>query len=167
MNKKTQLIAIDLIIAVTIFVFIIVITIFPLWNIYEVKLNERVDKTKMELKSFQVADKLIKTPGIPNGWETLEDEDGIISLGLAMRNKEILKEKSEKFTQLSEETIKTKLKIKEYNFYFLLKDLNNNEIGSRGSIPQNPKTVFSIKDYVLYNDNGVKQDAVMEIKIWK
>jgi len=167
MNKKTQLIAIDLIIAVTIFIFIIVINIFPLWNIYEVKLNERIDKTKMELKSFQIADILIKTPGIPNGWETLNDEEEIISLGLAMRNKEVLKEKTEKFTQLSEETIKTKLKIKEYNFYFSLKTLDNNEIGSKGSIPQNPKRVFSIKDYVLYNDNGIKQDAIMEIKVWK
>src|SRR3989344_4111556 len=134
MNKKTQLIAIDLIIAVTIFIFIIVINIFPLWNIYEVKLNERIDKTKMELKSFQIADILIKTPGIPNGWETLNDEEQIIIPGLAMRNKEVLKEKTEKFTQLSEETIKTKLKIKEYNFYFSLKTLDNNEIGSKGSI---------------------------------
>ena len=167
MNKKTQLITTDLIVAVTIFIFIIVITIFPLWGIYEVRLNDRIDQTKMELKSFQVADILIKTPGIPNGWETLNNEEQIIIPGLAMRNKEVLKEKIQKFTQLSEETIKTKLKINEYNFYFSLKILDNTEVGSVGSIPQNPKNIFSIKDYVSYNDNGVKQDAIMEIKIWE
>ena len=167
MDKKTQLISIDLIIGITIFMFIIVITIFPLWNIYEIKLNDRFELTRMEVKIFQIADILIKTRGVPEGWETLNNEEQIVIPGLAIKNKELLKEKVEKFTQLSEETIKTKLRISNYNFHFILKTTNNVEISSVGSVPENSTRVLSIKDYILYNDNGVKQDAIVEIKIWE
>ncbi len=68
--KKGQAGITDLFVAVAIFIILITIT-SVLWNLYNVRLLNRMEYEEVVVKSFEVSDLLLKTPGEPDNWDYL------------------------------------------------------------------------------------------------
>jgi len=67
-NKKAQTAILDMTFATIILIFLIIVS-FVIWNKYSLRLEDTTRYNEMELVTLQIADQLIKTPGVPDNWE--------------------------------------------------------------------------------------------------
>ena len=153
LHKKAQMSMVDLFMAISIFI-ILIIAIALLWYNYKVKLAEDFAYEDLQVKAFQVSDLLVKSPGKPSKWEDNISSLGVI--GLAESDRVLSKEKVEAFENISHNLGVKTLNLGGYNYYF--------ELGSaNGGLQPNGDIVFTIKRYVLYEG----QEKVFEFTLWK
>src|SRR3989344_3394440 len=67
-KKRGQAAITDLFIAIAVFIILITITTLS-WQLYNIRLNSRLDFDDIILKTFVVTDTLVKSPGSPGDWE--------------------------------------------------------------------------------------------------
>lgn len=155
MSKKAQLAVIDMIIAVSIFTFLVISIIF-IWSNYLTRLDAKVDLNRMQEKAFQITNNLVKTPGIPAAWNSTN----VIHIGLATKDRVLSKDKVGNFTDLPYSTARNLFNL-EYDFYFNLSYLNKTSIKEYGSIPKN--NIVNLQRTVLYEN----KNATMQFALWK
>ncbi len=68
MPNKGQIAALDTILSAVIFI-VLITTIFLVWNKYTNRLNETTRFNEIELKTIQLMDLMIRSPGVPDDWE--------------------------------------------------------------------------------------------------
>lgn len=157
-NKKAQIVTTDLFIAVVIFTILMSIIVVS-WGRYTTKLDDKLNYEEMQIRAFQISNLLVKSNGNPSNWE---NGGNIESLGLAARDRILSSSKVDAFVNLSYGNITKLLGIRNYDFYFKLKDSENNSLALKGNIPSGDFAV-SLRRYVIYEN----EDAVMEFTLWK
>ena len=157
-NKKAQIVTTDLFIAIVIFTIIMSIIIIS-WGRYTAKLDDRLNYDEMQSRAFQISNLLVKSQGSPSNWENGGNAE---SLGLASRDRILSSSKVDAFANLSYGNITKLLGIRNYDFYFKLKDFENNTLVLVGNIPAGNFAV-NLRRYVIYEN----EEAVMEFALWK
>lgn len=160
LNKKSQIVMIDLMAAMFIFV-VLLAAIMLTWNRYTVTLNDQVEYEEAQLMAYQISDIFVKTQGRPVDWE--KNSSNAIIIGLANSDRNISAAKVNAFLNMSYNDSKKIFKIPLYDFSFQIKDLEGNNLtSSYGEINEND-FVISLRRYVFYG-NG---KAIMEFRLGK
>jgi len=167
-KKRGQAAITDLFIAIAIFIVLITITTL-IWNLYNSRLQSRLDYDTMVLKGYHIVDALVKSRGYPEDWEILPNpETSTIMFGLADYDHVISDAKIDKFAQLSDPSqnsytnLKNTMKISLYEYRILLKAPDNKVVYDSGRIPAGKFTV-NLARFVFYKD----QPHILEFAIWK
>lgn len=163
MKKSGQAVIIDLFVAVSVFIILIIILTIT-WDLYNVRLQTRMEYDEMILKTFLISDALVKSEGVPFDWDDNPTPSvaTIRQLGLADRRGILSDKKVEKYLSLSNADVKDILNIGLYNYYFLIRDVNGTPYVSRGAVPQGKLAVNSGR-IVVYKGGP----RVMEFALWK
>ncbi len=160
----------DLFVAVAIFIVLITITTL-IWNLYNVRLEARLDYDTMLLRGYHIVEGLIRSPGFPEQWQTASSPELTTQFfGLAEEDHVLSEEKINAFVALSDPLpsgsaypeMKNVMKIALYEYYFLLKTENGNPAYSAGSFPTGKYTV-NLARLVIFKG----QPHIMEFAIWK
>lgn len=157
LKRKSQTVSIDLFMAVFVFI-ILLILIISSWNIYQVKIVERMAYEDIMVNAFQIADLLVKSRGYPLEWNSTNVE----VIGLAASDRIISSEKLNSFFNISYSSSKELLNIERYDFYFQVKHINGTAADSYG-LESNGTYSVSAKRYVLYEN----EKAIIDFKLWK
>lgn len=157
--RKAQLASVDLFIAIVVFLILVTATIYT-WNLYNIRFNENLEYEKMELAAFQITDLLVKSPGHPTGWEENPLNVGVI--GLAQDDRVLSQDKITAFVNLDYNTTRERLKIKNYDYKFRVKDLSDNILQESG-LDFTGDTSIVLERYVLLNN----EKTIMEFTLWE
>jgi hypothetical protein len=167
MSKKAQIISIDLIISVIIFI-ILISFVFLTISRYQTSINENIASQDINVKALQISDLLVKSSGEPSNWE--DDVSKLNTIGLASRDRSLHISKITEFLELDYNLTKEKFNVETFDFYFALKELNgalveidDDNIEKGLSAGLNATNVVTIKRIVLYGGNEKR----VEFTLWK
>ncbi len=167
-KKRAQAAITDLFIAVAIFIVLITITTL-IWNLYNSRLQSRLDYDTMVLKGYHIVDALVKSGGYPENWENSQNPElSTTMFGLAEYDHVISDAKIDKFAQLSDPSkayytnLKSIMKISLYEYRILLKAPDNKVVYDSGRIPAGKFTV-NLARFVFYKG----QPHILEFAVWK
>ncbi len=150
----------DLFVAISIFIILVTITTLT-WDLYKIRLDNRLSYDDMVLKSFQISDTLVKSFGSPDNWETNPQQ--VQTIGLIETEKVLSKAKVDAFVQqLNYSFIKDLFNINLYDFYFTLNAPNGTVLVTKGLSPQGKYNVNLARVIVYQN-----QPTTMEFSLWK
>ena len=150
-NSKGQIFTTDLIVAVTVLLFILVISSTS-FGLIQNALNEEEFYSEMQEKALNASEVLVSTSGEPNSWELLS-ELNVNSLGISKERNVLDEEKIDRLIDLNAteyETIKEFLGLSKYEFYFKVTEMNGNSLKEFGTFPSAENTVV-VERYVLLN----------------
>jgi len=153
-RKKGQAAITDLFVAIGIFIVLITIT-SVLWNLYHIRLINRMDHDDIVVKTFQVSDMLLKTPGSPDNWDYLVLEQGANSdaidfIGIIDEEYKIPYDKITALVALREDEIKEVFHAGQYSFGLRIKDANSNIVFSVGKMSGGGKFSVNLARDVMY-----------------
>ena len=158
-NKKAQINILDLIIALSI-ALILIVAIMISWDRFAIALGKKTLQNDLQVLAFQLSDELLENTGTPINWEN--NLGNISSLGLAVEDRKLSKNKVLNFTNISYNTTKKLLNIENYWFNFNLTSLDGTQVVFVGT-PANGTYVTNIRRLVRY-DNQTMQ---VKISVWK
>ena len=78
-DKKGQIFSVDLAISMVAFIILFII-IIGFWNLYSLRLNERIAVEEANLLAIQITDILINSEGVPVNWEQQVNNAEVIGL---------------------------------------------------------------------------------------
>ncbi len=156
--SKAQISITDLMFSFVILV-ILIVALFVVWNVYQLRLTESIPRTEMELYTVQMANQLTRSSGIPTNWEKL-DNSSILALGLADTDRIIDEEKLARFEELGYDKIREISHIGSYNFYFLL-NKGNVSVTEIGQYPAGQSV--SLRRNVIYQNEA----ATIQVSLWQ
>jgi len=153
-RKKGQAAVTDLFVAIGIFIVLVTITAV-LWNLYNVRLANRMDYDGLVIKAFQTSDLLLQTPGNPDNWDYLvleedADSDDINYLGLVDGELKIPYNKTLALATLNETGIKDVFHAGQYRIGIRLRNSNGIEIFNVGKVSGTSKYAVNLARNVLY-----------------
>jgi len=164
LNRKGQIFTVDLIMAATIFLFVLTLTI-----IYSNQVANRAgywDETNEREHSALLASRaLVLSPGEPSNWEHLSIED-MNSIGLAGSRNVIDSRKLQRFADLNEssyEETKALFGLSKYDVRVTVTDLNRQLLESFGIEPDANKETTSLTRAALYNGEAV----LVKVKVFE
>lgn len=163
-NKKAQVVAMDLTLAVAVFA-VISVLILMLWSIYQIRLQDNINNGLILNVAFTFSDYLISNPGKPTNWNS----SNVQGIGLINRDRYISEAKLNNLSNINYNKTKSLFQINMYNYeyYLLLSNYNltNPTIYYAYGLPapNNAKKVIKLKRYVIYNNDT----ATFEVTIWK
>ncbi len=163
MAKRGQAVIIDLFVAVSVFVILMIILTIT-WDLYSIRLNTRSEYDDMILKTFLISDMLAKSEGVPFDWETQLSPTAatVQQLGLASYHGILSDAKVEKFRAMSSADVDNLLNIGLYSHYFLIRDFDGTEYVSRGQRPTGRVAVNTAR-IIVYKG----APRVVEFALWK
>ena len=154
--SKAQIATTDLFLAITIFL-ILITAFFVTWNVYQSRLTNSISRSEMELYAVQVANQLVRSPGIPADWEN--NVAGIRAIGLSGGDRVISEEKLNAFANLTAEQMGS-LNIGSYNFYFIL-IRGDNAVLEVGAYPAGQSV--TIRRNVIYQNEA----STVQVSLWE
>ncbi len=157
-NKKAQIMMTDLFVALSVFL-VLLISVVSFMILYEKRVNSNMAYEDMRMKAMQIANFLVKSPGIPQDWEN--NASSVMAIGLASAPLILSEEKVVNFTTLDYERAKTIFNVRHYEFNFVLMDSNNSILFSKGIESANESV--SISRYVRFNNSN----SLMIFRIYK
>ena len=165
MNKKAQLVVLDLIGSVVIFV-ILLIGIITFWHIYSLRFNANIENQNTAFIATKITDLLVETQGIPNNWNGTNVE----VIGLIKTDRVLDPKRLNSFRNLTYSEIQSLFNVESLDFYFRVVDLNgalistNNQFMEVGSAPPiDQDAIIKIRRFVLFGT----QKVVVELSMWK
>jgi hypothetical protein len=152
-RKQGQAAITDLFVAIGIFIVLITIT-SVLWNLYHIRLINRMDHDDIVVKTFQVSDMLLKTPGSPDNWDYLVSQGATSSdiefIGVIDEEYKIPYNKITALMNLGEDEIKKVFHAGQYNFGLRIKDANSAIVFSVGKMSGGGKFSVNLERDIMY-----------------
>ncbi len=152
---KAQIWSIDFASSLTIFI-IVLASVFLAWNYLSAQTQEQRAMDSMELFALEVSDALVRTPGIPEDWNSSYVE----VVGLASHENVIDPDKLNATESMGYDRLRL-LMTGGYDFYLIISDINGTTYLEKGSLPQN-RTTVPVERYANYGDRIVK----MKLCLW-
>lgn len=152
LNNKGQIFATDLIVGLTVLLFVLVISTTS-FGLIQNSLNQEEFYGEMQEKALTASEILVADSGQPNNWEMLSELNDINSFGLA-KERNILDENkvdtlidwnASKYTE-----IKEVLGLQKYEFYFKIEEMNGQMAKEFGTFPGTEEKTIVIERYVLF-----------------
>ncbi len=167
--KKGQAAVTDLFVAIGIFIVLITITTV-LWNLYNIRLANRVDYDGLAIKAFQVSDLLLKTPGNPDNWDYLvlnegADSTAIEHIGIIQGELKVPYNKTLALAALNETEIKKTFHASQYRLGIRIRNANSTEIYNVGKVSGTSKFAVNLARNILYqkSPNATFEPATIEV----
>lgn len=163
-NKKSQIVSLDLTIAIVLFS-VIVIAMIVFFDLFLNRLQTNLIETEILNNAFAMSDFLVSTPGEPTDW----NNNTVIALGLAGYDRNLSEKKLNNLSNLNYNYTKGLLKIDifDYDYSILITDLNKTAQGivySYGISPSpSAKTMIKIRRYVIFKN----ETSIFELNLWK
>ncbi len=151
---KGQIWSLDFISSLTIFL-LVLSSLFMAWNFLSVQAQEQNALERIELLGLEVSDSILRTPGIPENWNSSNVE----VIGLAYSDNIIDPDKLSNLNSTPYDQTRI-LMTMGYDFYLKIEDLNGTVYLEKGSINQD-RTVVPVERYANYNDRIVKLRLVL------
>ncbi len=153
-RKKGQAAITDLFVAIGIFIVLITIT-SVLWNLYHIRLINRMDHDDIVVKTFQISDLLLKTSGNPDNWDYLVLNEGANSeniefIGIIDEEYKIPYDKYDALSKLGEDEIKEVFHAGQYRFGLRIKDADSAIFFSVGKMSGGGKFSVNLARDIMY-----------------
>ncbi len=168
-SKKGQAAVTDLFVAIGIFIVLITIT-SVLWNLYHVRLVNRMDYDDLVIKNFQITDFLLKTPGSPANWDSLYTRelinyDAIAYVGLVEGDFRVPYNKTYALTNLTEENVKEIFHAGQYRLGIRIKNITGGDVYTFGRVSGSSKFSVNLARNIMYEEipTGDYKPAVIEV----
>ena len=159
MNQKAQISTLDLVIAVSIFIFIL-LTIMGAWNNTRLKIDLFEDKRKIYQKGLDVAEMLVKTQGDPVNWGELSvvDSSNVDAIGIASEDNVLDPEKLDKLGEIDYGELRRILGLSREEFNLTIYNISGGSENSLYSFGQPPfnLTRVRISRYASLDDDIVE-----------
>ncbi|MBT3865895.1 hypothetical protein HOF78_02195 [Candidatus Woesearchaeota archaeon] len=171
-NKKGQAAITDLFVAVGIFIILITIT-SVLWNLYNVRLLNRLEYDDLVVKTFEISDLLLKSSGQPDNWDHLAlggaSAEDIMFVGLVEEELKIPFNKTEGMDALGEEAIRDIFHAGQYRLGIRIRNNIAEEMYVLGKVSGGSKFSVNLGRDVLYQNStgGIYFPAVIEVILSK
>ena len=174
MRKKGQLLSMDFVFSLSIFLAILLISIV-IWRNLNIQITQYEMHTDLENRILITSNLLIKTAGTPNDWENFDlatEQDKIISLGLAKRENVLNKTKILKFLDIDYDDTKTLLGIPRYEFCIEIADMTDTPIILDGEeikcdLSADIANLYSIKRTVLLEEDDSREILFFNMMLWR
>jgi len=180
-KSKGQIISLDFIVSMSLFTFIIGMSIF-IWNNLNTQIDEGEKNNMLQTELISISTMLIETPGTPNNWNIFSPSeiDQISQLGLAVSSNELSSDKIAALQNLnstSADYYNTK-KLLGLNFeevYIEFTDIDGNPLNINGKdmkfgiFPQSSGSIFGIsRPIIIENDgnDGIRSIGNMNMYLW-
>lgn len=157
-TKKSQIAVTDLYLALTIATILFVTLVVSYYSNLK-RLDHKIVVDELRNQGYQITDLLVKTTGKPINWEK---STKIEIIGLALSDRFLSEKKVDAFTDMDYEQSKRLLGIGRFDYYFSIKDLDNNALAESGIFPIS-KNIVNIQRAVHYLGNN----SILEFKIWE
>ncbi|MBI2670844.1 hypothetical protein HYX18_02615 [Candidatus Woesearchaeota archaeon] len=157
-NKKSQVNILDLIVAMSIALMLIVAILIS-WDRFVLILGKKTAQNDLQIVAFQLSDILISNTGTPENWSS----GSVSSLGLAIEDRRLTKDKLQNFSAISYNDIKSLLKIQNFDFNLNLSYLNESQVFFVGADDISAKSLVRIRRLVWYNGTTTQ----LKISLWK
>ncbi len=122
--NKGQGSTIDLFASIAIFIVVVALVIYY-YTYFSNRVQRDLEYEELQIRAYRIADLLTKTPGDPSRWEALPgnpiDVNKISSLGLAINDRQLSKEKALNLTRIDYNDLKKLLNIEPYEFNITIK----------------------------------------------
>ena len=165
MGKRGQLTTIDFIGSVAIFI-IILIGIIGYWNTADLRFNANREQEELASKAIKITDVFVESQGTPTNW----NETNVEVIGLVSSDRKLDSTKLTSFKNMTYDEVRNTLKIKSYDFYFKIVDINGATIivdgrtMETGAIPNiEKKAITKIRRIALWGS----QKVTLEFSMWK
>jgi|SRR3989338_2856294 len=155
-TQRAQAAVADLFIGIFLFL-IVFAAMMAMWNTSAARLSDDVAYREMQQHAFQIADFLVKHPGIPGQWKA----DNVTIAGLG-RDRELDAAKVALFLNLSEQQVLGMYRIQSYNYSWQLESAAGAVLTARGFPSQGNQSV-SVTRVVMYNETP----AIMRLTLWQ
>lgn len=152
LNNKGQIFTTDLIVALTVLLFILVISATS-FGLIQNSLNEEEFYAEMQEKAVNASQVLVATKGNPDSWVKLNDLTGINSIGLAKENNVLDENKVDTLVDwnaLKYEEIKEVLGLQKYDFYFKITEMDEHTVREFGILPGAEEKTILVERYILF-----------------
>ena len=166
-GMKAQAWSFDFMASVTVF-FLVVITLFFVWEYTVYQNTEQMIFNEMENKALMTADMMIRTKGFPEQW----NDSNVQLIGLADDENVLDETKMITFVGMDYENTKMILGIPSYEYFFQVVHLNGTQAQSQGTDlilgidPTglvNSSVVVPIERYVLFDHRVAK----LRFMLWR
>ncbi len=163
-EKRGQATIIDLLMAISVFILLVTITTV-MWDLYSIRLSNRVEYDNMVIKSFQISDALMKGKGSPIYWEYVPDDE-VVLIGLMQGEKRLSYNKVEKFQDFPDDKLREMFRVGKYNYFFRIKYLNKTEIILKGIPPSGKYTVnlMRVAEYDRDGDESIFEPEIVNVE---
>ena len=153
-TSKGQFFSIDLVLSLVVFA-IIFVFVLSLWNIYSLRLNEKINGEEIELLAFQISDILVDSQGIPGNWQ--QDVSTLQIIGLQQYPGSLQNDKITAFLAFDYAQSKQLFNIERFEYQFRVLDRTGNVLNLKGmAYNTSTKEIASVKRLVLL-DNQTRQ----------
>lgn len=160
-NYKGQIISIDLLIGIVIFLIVVIFSV-SYWQTSLFNVRESLDRIDVQRLATQISDNLVKSPGIPDNWET--SPTNARAIGLANHSHILETRKVANLTALNYSTLLTRFGLEGANFFFQLTDQAKNNITSAGLLlTSNATQAAVVERNVIYN----QRPAYLTFIVWR
>ena len=150
MSKRAQIITIDFVGSVVIFM-LALIGLIVMWNIADIQFSTNNEQEELISKAIKVTDLFVESQGIPTNW----NETNVKVIGLVSSDRKVDSNKLTAFKNMTYGQQRDLLNIKSYEFYFKLIDINGGLITIDGRtmeignpIPNQERTITKIKNHL-------------------
>ena len=164
--NKGQIISVDLIVSITIFVSIFAIALLVSNRAID-QLKTSYEISLMSKRIQRISDVLVRTTGLPEDW----NETNVISVGLAETENVLNYTKILRLKNMDDNKIRALLGLEEYNFFLNFTNITRGFF-PEGSIflgmkPTNAKIVIPIERFVLIDFGNRREMGIMEFVLWR
>ncbi|MDP3917270.1 MAG: hypothetical protein Q8Q42_03205 [Nanoarchaeota archaeon] len=155
-GRKGQAAVTDLFVAIGVFIVLITIT-SVMWNLYNIRLQNRIIYDDLVVKSFQINDLLLKTPGFPDNWDYLFLSDRILTeeiyyIGLVEGELNIPFNKTLALSKMGEENITSVFHAGQYRMGIRIRDADGEDLYSVGKVSGSSKYSVNLGRNVMYQN---------------
>ena len=174
-KSKGQIISLDFIVSMSLFTFIIAMSIF-IWNNINTQIDEGEKNNMLQTDLVSISTMLIETPGTPSNWTSLSSSE-ISQLGLAVTSNVLSSDKVVALTNLnltSDDYYNTKktLGLDFEEIYIDFTDIDGNPLNINGKemkfgiSPESSGSIFGISRPIIIEDDGIKSIGKMNMYLW-
>lgn len=164
--NKGQIISVDLIVSITIFVSVFTIALLVSNRAID-QLKTSYEISLMNKKIQRISDVLVRTSGLPEDW----NETNVISLGLAESENILNYTKILRLKNMDDYKIKAILGLEGYNFFMNFTNITDGNFpeGSifLGIVPGNARTIIPIERVVLIDFGNRREMGMMKFVLWR
>ena len=149
---KGQVWSLDFVTSLVVFL-VVLIPLFFIWSYVNMQNQQQILFYEVETLTLSISDMLIRTEGLPEGWDTSD----VNQIGLSSEENVLNTTKVSYFLTMgnSEYNRTRAILTGSYDFFFNLTDLNGTSHGIIGNKPQDRMTI-PIERYCLYNERIAK-----------
>jgi len=154
---RAQVWSLDFITSIIVFL-VVLVPLFFIWSYVNAQSQQEILFDEVETLSLSISDALIRTGGMPEGW----DNSSVTAIGLASEENVLNATKVFYFLSMgnSEYNRTRAILTGGYDFFFNITDINGTNYGKIGNSPQERMTI-PIERYCLYNERLVKIEFIL------